>query len=599
LPSVKKEKKVRRWTILKLIMAVGTLQLLAFLQLGLNSKGHAEVIRPIVQRFKVPERPATGNTRPSATIPPEPLEAPLERSVSRAPSLYLAQASAEDGAEQNVDTKPAVPPSIKKSMVPGALSPALKDGIQQYKDENFEEAVEILEQERQRHPESSLAAFFLGMAYKQIMEYPKALENLEDAVNRPPRIKEAVIELVDVCMILEDYEKAQMWLDVAAKQKIAPAKTAFLKGELFARQNQCEEALKAFEEARTIDPSYRQATELKVALCYLKTQKFNEAQERLQTSILLDPQTDMAEFARNYQDVVQARIDMDRPLHATISFFAQHNSNLLTTPRDEAYRLGEDPVDSNALVTSLRLNYTPRLKGPWLFSGQLAATSTLNDKHSTTRDSLGVSLSAVPGYNFSSFTLNLAATYDYSLLRDPGYDDYRQAYRIGPLVRKSLSQRHILEFFAGYARTDYLQAPLRPEEDRDAQALNAYINWIWLFTDNSLLNLRYEFIDEDTDGEWWDNTGHRISGSITFPLIERLSMQLSGDAFFQDFKNNHGLLVNDNRRNETYVATGGIFYDITRKTRLVGQYTYNRAYCNIGYYDYDQHLFMAGVEFRF
>lgn len=597
-----------RYTILKLVMFAGILLFLTCLQFGLLRLGYAQAVRPIVERFKLPA--STGSA--SITRSGETLEAFCEARIPEPSAFYLAAASASGPkreAEQKADAVPAVSPQNKAPAessdnqapaVPYILYPELQEGIRQYKEENFEEAIEILEQECGRHPDSSLTAFFLGMAYKQVMNYTKALENLQIAVGLTPRIKEALIELVDVAMILEDFEKAQKWLAVAESQGIAPGKTFFLKGELYARLNRCEEAAKVFEKAQALDPSYRQAAELKIALCYIKTQEFKAAQERLKASILLNPQSDMAEFARHYQDMVQARIEQARPLQATISVYGQHNTNLLTTPKDTAYRSGEDPLDSNALVTSLRLYYAPNLEAPWLFSGQLAANSSLNDERSTSRDSLSTSISVVPGYNFGRYTINLAATYDYSWLRNPSYASYVESFSLGPLVRIPIGQRHMLEFFAGYALSDYLQPPTQPEEDRDAQALSAYISWIWMFADNSLFNLRYEFIDEDTDGIWWVNTGHKLSGSVTIPLIDSVSLQVSGVAFIQDFKHNHTLLNNqDQRRNETYTASAGIFWDINRKTRLVGQYTYNRAYSNIGYYDYDQELFMAGIEYRF
>jgi len=96
------------------------------------------------------------------------------------------------------------------------------------------------------------------------------------------------------------------------------------------------------------------------------------------------------------------------------------------------------------------------------------------------------------------------------------------------------------------------------------------------------------------------NSGHKILSSVTIPLIDSVSLQLSGIAYIQDFKHNHTLLNNqDKRRNETYTASVGLFWDINRKTRLLGSYTYNRAYSNIGYYDYDQDLFSVGIEYRF
>jgi len=55
-------------------------------------------------------------------------------------------------------------------------SNSLRVGINEYKEENYEEAVEALIKARNEDPKSSVAAFFLGLTYKQVMDYPKAFE---------------------------------------------------------------------------------------------------------------------------------------------------------------------------------------------------------------------------------------------------------------------------------------------------------------------------------------------------------------------------------------------------------------------------------------
>ena len=82
-------------------------------------------------------------------------------------------------------------------------APALQDGIAQYKDENYEEAIEILKKVREADPESSSAAFFLGLSYKQTLDYANAMVNLQDAVTLHPKIKEALVELIDVALLLD------------------------------------------------------------------------------------------------------------------------------------------------------------------------------------------------------------------------------------------------------------------------------------------------------------------------------------------------------------------------------------------------------------
>src|SRR3989304_7804579 len=72
---------------------------------------------------------------------------------------------------------------------------SLSRGIEEYKDENFEEALEILVKAREEDPASSLSAFYLGLTYKQLMNYKDAEVNFSDAVtlNRP--VQDAVVAL--------------------------------------------------------------------------------------------------------------------------------------------------------------------------------------------------------------------------------------------------------------------------------------------------------------------------------------------------------------------------------------------------------------------
>ena len=114
-----------------------------------------------------------------------------------------------------------------------AESPLLEQGMAQYKQENYEEAVEILEKARQQDPKSSTAAFFLGLTYKQIFAYDKAADNLRDAVSLEPKIRDALVELIEVlyrAKTKESLAEAKSWIAIAEEQEIHPAKVAFLEG---------------------------------------------------------------------------------------------------------------------------------------------------------------------------------------------------------------------------------------------------------------------------------------------------------------------------------------------------------------------------------
>ena len=71
----------------------------------------------------------------------------------------------------------------------GQQPPSLEEGINQYNEENYEEAIEVLIKARSEDPKSTMAAFYLGLAYKQTMDYEKALVNFRDAVSMTPGLK--------------------------------------------------------------------------------------------------------------------------------------------------------------------------------------------------------------------------------------------------------------------------------------------------------------------------------------------------------------------------------------------------------------------------
>jgi len=57
------------------------------------------------------------------------------------------------------------------------MSAMLEKGIGQYKHENYDEALVILGKAREENPQSSLAAYYLGLTHKQLQNYDEAIAN--------------------------------------------------------------------------------------------------------------------------------------------------------------------------------------------------------------------------------------------------------------------------------------------------------------------------------------------------------------------------------------------------------------------------------------
>lgn len=485
-------------------------------------------------------------------------------------------------------------------------SSSLQEGINQYRQENYEEAIGLLIKARQENPRSSVAAFFLGLAYKQVMDYPEAFKHLEDAVTLTPKIKEALVEVIDVALELNKLEEAKKWIGVAEEQGIARAKVAFLKGLMLSKEGKNMEAVESFEKAKSIDKTITQAADVQIAMCYLKERKLKKAKESFRAAVLKEPQTDLAGFARHYQDMVEERMFQERPFRFTLGVYGQYDTNMLQRwTENPLYPWKGGDEKSGVLNSVFWVNYVPVLEGPWLFNAQYGLNSSLHQNNIHSHDSVSNSISVTPGYNFGRFSLNLAASYNLTLLRQPSYKKYLDTFSSGPLVRIALKENQLLELYGGYTHNDYCQHPYSawtpppdPAEDRSSKDLDTYISWVWLFKKDAFLNLKYEYINQDTNGAYWANQGHKFSANLIYPLINRVKLQLSGEAYLQNFKNYHPVFQLF-RQDKTYTLSGGFTWDFSKNASFVAQYTRTRADSNAWAYDYTRDLYTGGIEYRF
>ncbi len=477
-------------------------------------------------------------------------------------------------------------------------SDSLQKGMDEYRDESYEEAIVTLTKARADEPDSSAAAFFLGMAYKQTMDYEKALKNLLDAVNLTPRIKEALIEVVDVAMQVGKLDVAKQWIEVAEKENILPAKTAFLKGLILTEEGRIREANDAFARAKAIDPKIAQAADMRIAIGFMKERDLRQAKKSFEAAIMSDPQSDMAGFARQYLAAVEQRIALEKPLRFTIGVFGQYDDNMVLKPDDQPFEAGITNEGSGVLNTSFRVNYAPYLKGRWLFSAQYALGSSTHDKNRFTHDSISNSISITPGYNFGRYALYFAAAYNHAFVRNPDFKKYSGAFSAGPLLRMSVKESQLLEIFSGYSSSEYYRPVLAPEEERDAQGYKSYISYLWLFKKDYFLNMRFMSDIMDTEGRNWDNSMLGLSANYAMPAYKDIKLQLSGQISDQEFKNLH-TVFGVKREDKIYSMSGGFSWNWEKNATIVIQYSRMRTDSNVGIYDYKRNIYTLGMEYRF
>ncbi len=470
----------------------------------------------------------------------------------------------------------------------------LEKGISEYKSENFEEALELFLKAKKEQPGSSLVSYYLGLTYKRTGNSGEAVKHLREAVTLSPAVPEAYNELIESLYYVGEYKEAGNWIAKAEKEGREPSRVAFLKGLVLAREGRNQEAVESFQRAKDIDKSLTQSADFQIAVLYAKERRLSEAKESLKAVIAVDPSSEIAAFAKEYESQI-GKVESYKAWKFTAGVAYQYDDNVVLKPSAAIPDVIITGDKSNAVLGTFRMDYTPILKGPWLFNGRIDFYSeTYFSTHS--HDIIAPTIAVAPGYMFGNCAITIPALFSYIWLHEREYESVLSAK---PTLSVMLRPGHIVQFSAGYARRDMLQPELDPDENRDGDIYSAAAGYIHPFSkDRGVIRLGYEFSRDITEGRNWDNTGNRIDAGVLFPLSERVRLALAGEAFLQDYKNTHSVF-GVKRRDRTYFGSVGIIWDIVDAVGLTIQYSHTRADSNISIYEYNRNIYTAGIEYRF
>lgn len=491
-----------------------------------------------------------------------------------------------------------------------AADDILEKGIREYKDEKYEEALESFKQARQQHPSSSIAAFYLGLTFKQIGNYKDSAKNYRDALTLTPRVNEAYAELIEMLYNLNELKEAKQWIAEAEKEKVLPAHIAFLKGLVLVKENKNEEAIDAFTKAKELNNTLAQAVDFQIAMIYAKERKLKDARNTLKALINIDPASELASFAKEYETAIARAIEAHRNWRFGIGVTYQYDDNVVSKPTGIIGTTAVDEISGkrdSAITNTFRVDYSPMLSGPWSLLAQYSVLST-NYFHSYAYDVMAHSIAVIPGYNFQNGAVSLPVSYSHMWLNE---QEYMHLTSVKPMLNLQILPGHIGQFSLGYGKREMLKysAGSDPDEDRDGNLYSALFGYVYPFKEGrGIFSLKYEHSKDDTQGRNWDNRSDKIGTSLLYPVMNKVNLSLSGDMTLQYYKNIHTVSgtgtngypnVPTKRRDKIYNAGGGIIYELLKGLNLNLNYSYTRADSNFAIYDYKKTIYSAGVDYSF
>lgn len=481
------------------------------------------------------------------------------------------------------------------------ISATIEKGIGQYKHENYEEALVTLKTARQEEPQSSLAAYYLGLTYKQMQNYQEAIPNLKDAITFSPKIKGALLELIDCFYQLGKFDDAMYWISQAQADGVRPAQVVFMKGLVLLKDEKWEDAIAAFKDAKDLDPSMAQACNYQIGMAYLKGKKIDYAQKAFTEVVITDPNSNMANFANEYVSTLSKRKEAMKPFRFTFDAAWQYDDNVILKPDDTAIAANiSDKADSRQVYTaSGEYNH---MFNDWLGARALYTFYYAKQSNLGFYDTLVNNFTIQPTIYLQDALITFPSGYSHTLVNDKAYLSSPYASGIYNIM---VGDSNMGQASISYKNEDYLWAPSIPDENRDGNNLAGSLGWYQFFSDKKgFLNLRYAMDKDWTRGDNWEYLGNRVSATFLAPgaminsALEKFNLTISGDIFFQNFSKSN-TVYNVHRKDTVYTVSALAAYKIFKDAQIQLQYTHVVDNSNISVYQYTRNIYSAGVEIKF
>ena len=475
------------------------------------------------------------------------------------------------------------------------ISATLEKGIGQYRHENYDEALITLKKAKEEDSRSSLTSYYLGLTYKKLQDYREAIPNLQDAVSYSPKIKEAMPELIDCLYQSGDIEGAKARITEAEAEGIRPAQIAFMNGLVLLKDEKWEAAAGSFKNAKELDPSLGQSCNYQIGIAYLKGKKLSDAQKAFTEVVLINPDSNMANFANEYVDTIAKREEAMRPLKFTFDAAWQYDDNVVLKPGETAVASSiSDKGDSRQV-------YTASAEYSHMFSDNIGLRG-LYTLYYAKQSNLGFYDTVVnnfiiqPTIYFLNGLLTFPSGYSHTLVNDKAYLSRPMA---SVLYNSMAGENNMCQLSIKYQNNDYLWTPSSDDEDMSGNDLGGAVGWYTFFANKKgFFNLHYGVNQNWTKGNNWEYFGNSAGAVLSIPVLNKFNLALSGDACFQNFANSH-TDYHLYRKDAVYTLSALAAYKIFKDCELQMQYTYISDNSNISVYEYDRNIYSVGVEIKF
>lgn len=490
-----------------------------------------------------------------------------------------------------------------------ASSGAFDEGMRQYRAENYEEALELLEKAYAENPYDHRVSNSLGMLHRELQNYNEAIRYYKECLSLSPENSRSRLVLADLLNITGSYDEALASADQAISAGAPQAEASLLKGRILLNLNRNREAVAALEKAKELNPELASQADFQIASVYYQQREYDKAAGIFRGLATTDPSSDWALLAKDYIKAIESA-KPEKRLVAGIG--VQFDDNAIAVPIDSSVVNIDKQEDWKRLFYILG-EYAFDTKGRWTtraaYSFNLAQFGQsdydmIGGGQIFSQDTMSHSFSLLPSYTDGNGTLSFLINYSYLGI---DYHKYSETFSVTPSYTIKLNEKRFAKVFvkvkkneqdASFNLEKFGNYPIAAE-DRDAMNLSAGLECLRLIDNGrGIFNLRLEAEDNNSDGDNWDYRAVRASGGISLPVAAKAKGSLYAEIYHQEYSNTNSIYGID-RKDSVLTIQPSLEISFSKPLDLILSYTFIRDDSNIAVYEYEKNVYAATLEYEF
>jgi tetratricopeptide (TPR) repeat protein len=480
---------------------------------------------------------------------------------------------------------------------------AAKD-IQQ---ENYDEALVALTEAWNKGTHTPEKAFMFGQVYRLMLNYAKAKEYLQEALQLKPNFRPAQLMLADTLLALNQSQEAKPILQSLQTAGYEPGQTAFLMGVAATKDGQYSQALDYFHKAET-EPKVAQEAKFQASLALAALNRVKEAKQLMQESIALNPQSQTADFAKRYMGILAQRADEQRPFRITVSSGFDYDSNVTLTPGGGTEATGVSGKASAVFSQTALLEYTIMPSGPFSI---LTQYSYFQNFHPAVQgyDIMSHFIGVTPTYAFKNGRFWLPINYTYMDLQS---DKYYTGYVVTPTYLHQVNEKIGLEVGARYNNQHFWTPLYLAQDNRSGNLWGGNVGAYYFFKkQKGFVQARLGYWNNNTKGNNWDSNSYNLLLSLLWPINDKLKLNMFLDLTHQPFTNTwyNGATVGNiqgaplipqpKRLDEILMFGMQFSYELFKGMEAGVHWYFIRDNSNINLYNYSRHIAGGQLAYRY